>query len=883
MRREGPGVRGEETSRIAGAASRWLLPVLFLAPYASLLTLALVATSVRADQYRSEVREVAPPPEQVRPKDPKELLKSTTDPYARALLLRDMAGTAAEKKDYKEAARLLEEAIQLKALSGPAAEAMKQDLSALTLATGNFKAQIPQLEAQVKSGTAAAGTYVALGAAYLELKRYRDAVPMLQKGIAGSKDPDPSWKRALVAALIGAGQDAEAAKLLEQLLRSNPAHKEGWLQISALYLKAGSKERAQASMEIANRMGYLADVQDRLRLVTLTGQIGAPFEAASLLQGWIKAGQLPKNPENQKLLAALWMRARESGLALAVLNELVVARPSREIYEQMAQLHLERQDYARASQALSQAMALAGKQGPLLMSLALARYQLADVDGAADAFREAAQFPAQKKLAMDWLKYLESGQARELALAASVDRARRQQEETVALSGRLLGESVDVSAASSSMPSGAAVTAGSRSDGDLTPIGAERSGNAAGTIPSWSGGLTASQWPAGFKKGQRLANPYAGERPLFTITASNLDEHRTRLSEAHQALLRKYPGYRMPVYATHRAAAYPQAIYDATQANHGRAKLLGSDHLDGARLGFPFPQPQSGVEVMWNHRVRYRGNTVESQSQQAVVGANGKETLRVRVNERAYFRYGNTLDPADIAQQNILLYYLLRFTAPGNNLLALAHETANSDKDARAIWVGPPGLGRLFRVPPVGYDQPFPSTEGLYYVDMIDMYNGAFDRYVWKLVGKRELYLPYNGYRLSDGSFRYEQLLTPNHLNPDATRYELHRVWVVEATERGGKHHSFGLRTFYVDEDSWNVALVENHDREGGLWRFQEGHLLPLYDVPAVNSAPVITYDLRDGRYFASRLTAEEPPAKYDVPMKTSEFMPATVEARHVR
>ena len=840
-----------------------------------------------AQQYRSEVREVAPPAAQQKAADPASLLKSTTDPYARALLLRDLAATAVENKDYKEAQRLLQEALKLNALSGPAAEMMKQDLAALMLSTGSLKQQVPQLEALVKSGNASPEMLVALGAAYLENKRFKDAVPLLQRGIKAVPKPDSSWTQALIAALIGAGQEGEAGKLLEVSLRANPAQKDGWLQLAALYLKGGNKERAQAVMEIASRLGYLNNAADRLRLVTLTGQIGAPFEAGSVLQGWMSGGQVPRSADNQQLLGALWVRAREPSLALNVFNDLAVARPSRALYEQIAQLHLERENYDRAAQALMQALQLGGKTGPLMLSLGLARYQLADIEGALEAFREAGQFAPQKKLAADWVKYLESGQAREQALAAAAQ-AQRREAENIALSGRLLGGGVRIAemeaGAASGAASGISVGAAGRSSGELTPVGAERDGNASGTIPPWTGGLTPSQWPATFKKGQRLVDPYPTDRPVFTITGANLAEHKRQLSVGHQELLRRYPSYRLPVYTTRRAVAYPQAIYDATQANSGRAKLVGSDALTGAKLGFPFPRPESGVEIMWNHRVRYRGNTVEAQSKQVVMGADGKETLRVRLNERAYFRYGNVADPVDIGTQNILLYYLLRFTGVSvNNFVALVHETANSEKDARAIWAGPPGTGKLFRIPPIGYDQPFPATDGMYFLDMIDMYNGAFDRYVWKLVGKREMILPYNGYRLSDGSRTYDSLLTPKHLNPEATRYELHRVWVIEASERGGKKHSFGLRVFYVDEDSWNVVLVENYDRQNKLWRFQEGHLLPLYDAQAANSIPVVTYDLLDDRYFASRLVAEEPATIYDVPMRKGDFLAATVQQRYLR
>jgi hypothetical protein len=166
---------------------------------------------------------------------------------------------------------------------------------------------------------------------------------------------------------------------------------------------------------------------------------------------------------------------------------------------------------------------------------------------------------------------------------------------------------------------------------------------------------------------------------------------------------------------------------------------------------------------------------------------------------------------------------------------------------------------------------------------MIDMYNGAFDRYVWKLIGKRELYIPYNAYRLNDGSQKYAQQLTWPTFNADNARYELHRVWMIEATERGGARHAFGKRFFYVDEDSWNVVLVENQDRAGKLWRFQEGHLITSYDVGSTNAYPIVTYDLKSDRYFVHRLLSEDPPVKFNVAMREAEFLPGSFKARYDR
>ncbi|MBI2382444.1 MAG: DUF1329 domain-containing protein [Gammaproteobacteria bacterium] len=841
---------------------------------------------VHADQYRSEVKELDRTPAKAVPKETQELLRSTTDPYAKALLLRDLAAQALKDKDYAAAAKYLEDAIAQNSLSGVALDEMRKDLTQLYIASGRHKDVIAALEKTVKNNPKApVEQQIALAAAYLEFERYADALPLLERAIAATRNPDESWLAALLGAYMGLGRHADAQALLDRLVRLNPARREYWMQLAALQLKAGQKERALATLELAQRQGHLHDAAERLQLIGLTAQLGAPFEAGSLMQPWIESGVLAADAENWKLLAGLWVAARESALAIPALEAALAQAPSAELYLQLGRLHMDREEYEPAARALEHAVSRGAASGGALMALGTAYYQQGEFDAAGRAFREAAGHRETRAAAEQWLQYVDNAELRGAQLAALGRRRAHKPDEAVRLSGRLAGATVAVATAAE-LPAQVRDRA-TLAGGALTPIGAEAGGNAAGTIPPWDGGLTPDKWPKAFKRGGRIVDPFPDDQPLFVITGANAAQHADKLTSGHRALLAKYPSYRLPVYPTRRSAAYPAAIYEATRANKGRAKLLGSDALSGAKLGFPFPEPASGVEILWNHRVRFRGNSVQAQSTQAVVNPSGEQANRLKQNERVYYRYANLADPADLARDNILLYYLTWFSRSGGSdvdFLALAHETANSMKDARAIWVLPPGIRKMFRIPPVGYDQPFPGSEGISFVDMIDMYNGAFDRYVWKLTGKRELYIPYNAYRLSDGRYKYEQMLKPGHFNPEGARYELHRVWAIEAVERGGKRHSFGKRMFYVDEDTWNVVLVENFDREGRLWRFQEGHLLVLYDVPYSNCIPVVTYDLKDGRYFVNRLTAEDPPPRYDLPdVDKQDFLPATVKNRYAR
>lgn len=842
-----------------------------------------------AQQYRSETREIETPSAQQAPADIEQQLKITTDPYAKALLLRELAGVAASNKKYAEAKKYLERALGLNALSGPAAQQMRDDVAALGRADvpqikpGNYKSQIPLLEKRAKAAGAPPEIFIALGAGYVEAKRYNEAIPWLKKGIAAVPNPDASWKRALLAALLATGREAEALPLLEEQVKKQPQEREGWLKLAALAVKAGDKQRAAAVLELAARQGHLKTPDERLQLASLTAQIGAPFAAASLAQTWMEQGLLPKTAGNWTALGALWGQAREPGLAVAALEEANRLSPEAKRLLQIGQFQMDREDYARAASSLQKALQAGAKSGPAWMTLGLAHYQQADVEAAMQAFQQAATYPASRKLAQDWLNYLRNGAAREEALAALSNRRPREDAATV-LADKFSGAPVRVEGAPEERYTASGTTTAVLAGGALTPVGAEKGASADGRIPAWDGGITPNRIPAGFRKGSRLVDPYPADKPLFTISNANLAKYAANVSPGHRALFAKFADYTMPVFQTRRSVAYPQAIYDATQANLGSTKLLGSDALSGARLGFPFGKPQNGVEVMWNHRTRYRGDATQTQTTQAIVRPSG-EPQYLKQTERVLYRYANLKNPADMKGSNILLYYLTWFgkTANAIDFTALVHETANSEKDNRNVWVIPPKIPKMFRIPPVGYDQPFPGSDGIQFIDMVDMYNGAFDRYVWKLTGKRELYIPYNAYRISDGSWKYPQLLKPGHINQGATRYELHRVWVIEATERGGKRHVFGKRTFYVDEDSWNVVLVENEDRDGRIWRFQEGHLVTLYENQSTNCLPVITYDLKDGRYFINRLLGEDVPPREAEDIRESEFLPAAVRGRYVR
>ncbi len=418
----------------------------------------------------------------------------------------------------------------------------------------------------------------------------------------------------------------------------------------------------------------------------------------------------------------------------------------------------------------------------------------------------------------------------------------------------------------------------------LTPIGAQKEGNAAGTIPEWTGGLPTDA-------GQSLPNnflesPYKDDQPEFVITAQNYQQYKDNLTPGQVALFERYPEtFRMPIYKTQRSVGFPQSVYDQVKATAGQAKLVnGGDGISNFAHGsFAFPIPKSGAEGVWNHNTRYRLN-VHRWYMQAMPQTNGSFTLIKMEEEVGYPEQMSDVDASTMP--NTLLFFKQRVNAParlaGNVLLV--HDSLDQLKEPRMAWVYNAGQRRVRRAPQVAYDGPGTASDGMRTSDNFSMYNGAPDRYDWTLVGKKEIYIPYNSGKLTEPGVQYDDVLQAGHINPEFTRFELHRVWEVQGNVKDGQRHIYAQRNFFVDEDSWMISLADHYDGRGTLWRVGEGHLGFNYQQKIPGYSIETLYDLLAGRYIALGMYSEENSApQYDFDPSYSQFTPAALRASGVR
>ena len=419
----------------------------------------------------------------------------------------------------------------------------------------------------------------------------------------------------------------------------------------------------------------------------------------------------------------------------------------------------------------------------------------------------------------------------------------------------------------------------------LTPWGAERAGNKEGTIPAWTGGF--SQPPAGVNPNGVMPDFFAGDAKLLTIDAGNVDRYADKLSTGVIYMIKNYKGYHIDIYPTHRTAVAPQWYYDKTFYNATHAELQDNNWLAGVVGGIPFPIPQNGKELSWNINVTWKGTQTHALTGFYIVAPNSAPQQTSEASQNYLYPYN---DPSvTLADYNGYdLMSRVDTVGPPSRVgeANLSWTSTDQRKHDLEIWQYLVGQRRLRKAPNITYDGTYPDCGGMVSVDELAIWLGAPDRYDFKIIGKKELYLPYNNNKVFHDTST--SLLGPLYLNPDDVRWELHRVWVVDLDLAPGKHHLIPHRRIYVDEDTWAPLLGDDYDARGTLWKVAEGltYMNPFIPTAVLNSQ--VTYETRGAGYCAATMVTTDHPREFPLlpirpPYSASYWQPATLAAESAR
>jgi hypothetical protein len=425
----------------------------------------------------------------------------------------------------------------------------------------------------------------------------------------------------------------------------------------------------------------------------------------------------------------------------------------------------------------------------------------------------------------------------------------------------------------------------SAAESDRTPLGGELAGNKDGSIPAWSAETPSTGWTYG--KSRFEAWKHKHEKPLFSIDQSNVDKYADKLSPAQVALIKSKKDYRMDVYPTHRSCASPDFVIENTKKNIEVAELNADGWgLKNAILpGIPFPSPKSGAEAMWNFKMRYRGMGIEMHNVPTMVSprSDSSEYIEARSYQTFYIPWGAVGSKPRNSQSDVEFYTYYGYSSPtalaGQGIILTINMSQPSD-----IFYYFTGQRRVRRMPTYSYDSPQIGFENQYTMDQPLMFLGLMDRFNWKLVGKKEMYVPYNNLNMFVPDAKLHDIAQPSFINNDHRRYELHRVWVVEASVKPGMRHISPKRTFYIDEDSWNMVVADDYDAQGKVWKLREGFSIPVYETNSCDVLPFVQYDLGNGRYvFDQSAVGTGKDIKWLTESKDPKFTPSFYTSENLR
>ncbi len=419
---------------------------------------------------------------------------------------------------------------------------------------------------------------------------------------------------------------------------------------------------------------------------------------------------------------------------------------------------------------------------------------------------------------------------------------------------------------------------------DLTCVGAEKAGNKEGTIPEYSGKWLGT--PPGVKYtpnvGQHPVDPYPNDKPVFTITAQNVSQYADKLSDGQKAMFAKYPQtFRMNIYPTRRDFRYPDFVCESAKKNAVAAESTdGGMGIKGAVIGSsPFPIPKDGNELLWNQSLPWRAATEYTVRDIANVLPDGTISWSRQDNRNL----SSITDPKDAGKPleshgGVMANSIARTLLPerDKNNLSVSQEPVSFVHDKRLAWQYNPGTRRVRQLPEFGFDQPLGGSGAKMTIDSDRLFNGSPERYNWKLIGKREMYVPADSYRIHANTVKYSSLLQKGHENPDYPRYELRRVWILEGTLKPGYRHLYGKRVLFIDEDTWHSLMSDYYDARGKLWQWGYINYYYAFDMQAWQAGSSFYHDLNSGGYVGYNLfqEREKGPTLNDFSLKPEMFTP---------
>jgi tetratricopeptide (TPR) repeat protein len=337
------------------------------------------------------------------------LLDSGSD-FEKAVIYYNMGFAHSATENYGKATEAFAKALQLNALPQQQHEQLQYNLGQLYIAADKPDEGIKTLQQYVTEscGKVPAEAHIFLANALSQAKRYKEAVPEIDRAIEKAGAVKESWLQLKLAINYELKDYKACAEALVGLIGLSSNSAEYWRQLSSMFLQMKRDTEAVAVLALAERQGFVSKPAEIVNLYNVYMMMDLPFKAGTLLQRAVDEGKLPAEEKHLDQIANAWINAREAQRAEATLKRLASMADRGEYYFKLGAMYGDNEQWRDSKQALEQAIQKGGLQrtGDAWMRLAVANYNLSNVSGTQAALQQAMKFNESRQQATEWLRYL---------------------------------------------------------------------------------------------------------------------------------------------------------------------------------------------------------------------------------------------------------------------------------------------------------------------------------------------------------------------------------------------------------------------------------------------------------------------------------------------
>jgi tetratricopeptide (TPR) repeat protein len=331
-------------------------------------------------------------------------------PYESSRVWQLYASIYNSQEKYGEARNAIQKAIASGGMNEVELDGANFNIAQLYLAEEKWKEGAAALESWIaKTPKPNSNAYYLLAVAYYQQGDERRALPPAEKAVAMAEKPQPSWLQLVLALYLKNDQFAKAEPLVRKLVAGEPGNRAHWVQLSAVLGAQEKYDDALVALQLAYHLGLLKDDSEIRRLADLMAFNNIPYRCGTMLTKEAAAKRVNNDGALQEKIANCWVAARDWNRAVAPLRSAAQMKRSGDLYLRLGEVHVQREDWAAAIEALKQALAAGNAKDPgnAQVLLGMSYYNLKQPKEARAAFQRAMS-TRHAKQAEGWIRAIDT-------------------------------------------------------------------------------------------------------------------------------------------------------------------------------------------------------------------------------------------------------------------------------------------------------------------------------------------------------------------------------------------------------------------------------------------------------------------------------------------